>query len=110
MIISYNLLGHKLSVDCTFLFQHNCTLFSDPSVVRNMSSFEEMANIIQKAVANGEMKRVTCRSNAKNFRHFSLVWQKNNMLSKFLEPYDTPAEFSLLDILEPGSPTPGIIS
>lgn len=110
MIISYNLLGHKLSVDCTFLFQHNWTLFSYPSVVRNMSSFEDLAKIIQKEVANGEMKPVTCRSSAKNFCHFSLLWQKNNMLSKYLKPYDIPAEFSLLDILEPGSPTPGMIS
>ncbi|XP_049621581.1 gasdermin-C-like [Suncus etruscus] len=70
-----------------------------------MPSFGDVAKIIEKELANGEMKPITNRTSAKHFHPFSLLWQKK-MKSNFLKSYDIPAEFSLLDILEPGSPIP----
>lgn len=69
-----------------------------------MSDFEKEAKSLLRQVGKGEMKPVPNLTSANNFRHFNVLRQKK--FSKFLDPRDIPAEFSLLDILEPSSPTP----
>ncbi|XP_054980452.1 gasdermin-C-like [Sorex araneus] len=68
--------------------------------------FDEAVKSLLRQVGKEDLKPVTNLESAKKFRHFNMLRNKKNSLSSFWKQPDIPAEFSLLDILDPSSPVP----
>lgn len=65
-------------------------------------------NLVRELGRKGELVPVDSLSRSPRLRPFCLVRKKHK---RYLWPWDTPlipTDFSLLDILEPGCPDPGI--
>lgn len=78
------------------------------SVSRNMRSlFKKTSTALVETIGDEELRPVTCLPHGTEIRRFSILEKQSRF--PFLES-DVPHEVSLMNILEPSSSVPGIVS
>ncbi|KAL1791492.1 gasdermin-C-like [Sigmodon hispidus] len=70
--------------------------------------FDWLCKDVVKKLQGKDLKPVKRLSDAKKFRQFEILQKTSQSL--FWKSEDTPVGYSLLEILEPNVPVPGIVS
>ncbi|XP_054980448.1 gasdermin-C-like [Sorex araneus] len=68
--------------------------------------FDDAVKSLHRLVGKKGLKPVTDLGSAEKFSHFNILRSKENAFSLFWKQPDIPAEFTLMDILDPSSPVP----
>lgn len=73
------------------------------------SLFEHISKNLVRELGDKDLRPMRCLSNANQFRQLAIL-QKRKKRSPFWEQPDIPAEYTLMDLLEPSSSVPGIVN
>lgn len=71
-------------------------------------TFDQVSKDVVKKLQGKDLRPVRCLSDATKFRQFDILQKTPQSL--FFKSEDTPVGYSLLQILEPNFPVPGIVS